>query len=94
MRVHLDLQLLLLKQMVVVTNEAFAEVQLVCQLHPFLDQEALLISISFQLDYCKALYLELPLKITQKSSTDLAYSGAFFHSTVITINAHINGIGQ
>lgn len=94
LRVHLDLQLLVLEQMVVVTNEAFAEVQLVCQLHPFLDPEALLIVISFQLDYCNVLYLELPLKIIQKSSTGPACSGAFFNSAVITINVHINGIGS
>lgn len=69
-RCPFGLLLLLKEQMEAVAKRVFAQISLVCQLHYYLDREAvntiahiLVILLS---DYCNVLYMGLPLKINQK----------------------------
>lgn len=56
--------------MAALAKKAFAQLQAVCMLHQFLDQEVLLIVthvlLAFYLDYYDALYMGLSLKSFQR----------------------------
>lgn len=68
--VLLHSRLLLKEQVVVRAKEALAQIHLVHQLCPFLDQEALIMIIhaliTSDLDYCNVLYVELLMNNTWK----------------------------
>ncbi|XP_060550136.1 uncharacterized protein LOC132712506 [Pantherophis guttatus] len=68
--VLLDSQLRLEQHLTAVGRGTFAQVHLVHQLQPYLDQEALLTVthalVTSQVDYCNVLYMELPLKSVRR----------------------------
>uniref|UniRef100_A0A803TWJ5 Reverse transcriptase domain-containing protein n=1 Tax=Anolis carolinensis TaxID=28377 RepID=A0A803TWJ5_ANOCA len=68
--VLLDSSLSLEPQVSVMAREAFAELRLVHQLHPYLRKSDLAtvvhVLVTSRLDYCNALYMGLPLKTARK----------------------------
>lgn len=64
--VFIHSQFLFKKQIAILAKMTFAQFHIVCQLCPFLDQEALFtvtyVVVTSRLDYCKVFYIGLLLK--------------------------------